>query len=91
MAIDLLDAFRDDDPELWSAPRLLAADIQEAVTALSPQQARFFVDAYYSLQRDRIQAQNQSRALTDRAEPTRLTIWFEARYRQLEGQLQRQW
>jgi hypothetical protein len=34
--MDLLDALRGEDEELWSAPRLLRADIQEAAATLSP-------------------------------------------------------
>jgi len=86
---DLIDLLRGDDDELWSAPRLLRADIQEAASQLSPQEARFLVESFYRVQRDRIQAHNQALALSQSAEPNRLTTWFEARYHQLEGQLQR--
>jgi hypothetical protein len=86
---DLIDLLRGEDEELWSAPRLLRADIQEAAQQLSQHEARFLVNAFYRVQHDRIQSHNQAVALRTRAEPTRLTTWFEARYHQLEGQLQR--
>ena len=87
--IDLLDALRGEDEDLWSAPRLLRADVQEAAASLSPQEARFLVDAFYAMQAYRIRSSNQAQALAAEAEPNRLTTWLGERYWQLECQIRR--
>jgi hypothetical protein len=87
--IDLLDALRGEDETLWSAPRLLRADVQEAAAAVSPAEARFMVDVYYALQAFRIRSSNQAQALKANDEPNRLTTWLKERYWQLEQQIWR--
>jgi hypothetical protein len=87
--MDFIDALRADDEELWKEEtRRLSTDLREAARTLSAQEARFLVDAYYSVQHYRIQANNQDTALTKSGEPNRLMPWLKERYHQLERQVQ---
>jgi hypothetical protein len=85
---DFFAPFQDDDNGLWEAPRLLKADRLEAARTLSQQEARYLCDTYYSLQHSRIQSQNQVLALTESAEPNRMTTYLQQRWHQLERQIQ---
>jgi Transposase IS116/IS110/IS902 family len=62
-------------PELESARRL-TRDIKQAAKTLSHVEARYLVDTYYQLQRDRIRADNQVRALTETEEPHTTLQWL---------------
>jgi hypothetical protein len=65
---DNLAAILDIDPAMMSGPATeevvdrISKDLREAARRLTWQEARFLVDAYYSMQRDRIRAGNQLRA-----------------------------
>jgi hypothetical protein len=66
---------------------LLAKDLREAVETLGPRAARFLVDAYYMIQKDRIRLGNRLEAM--KAEPNRLLEQFHERFLRLEKDLAR--
>lgn len=86
---DLIELLAEDDVELWSAPKLLRADILEAARTLSSQEARFFVDSFYSMQHFRIQSNNQVDALEKSGEPNRMVSWLGDRFLFLEKSIPR--
>lgn len=65
----------------------LAKDLREAAKTLSDDEARFLVDAYYAMQKDRIRADNQVRALSESAEPNAVLAWLGQQSATLEGQI----
>jgi hypothetical protein len=67
----------------------LAKDIREASTTLSAGEARFLVDAYYSMQEERIRAAAQVRALTTSGEPNSVLQWLFTQNETLEQQIKR--
>ncbi len=56
--------------------RRLSKDLKAAAALLTPTEARYFVDAYYAMQGDRIRAANQVRALTQSKEPHTCLTWL---------------
>ena len=56
--------------------RRLTKDRKQAAATLSVDEARYLVDAYYQLQRDRIRSDNQVRALTTSGEPHDTIAWL---------------
>lgn len=54
---------------------------------LSPDEARFLVDAYYTMQENRKRSDNQVRALGESAEPHLILIWLADNSRLLENQI----
>jgi hypothetical protein len=87
--MQFLDALREDEPEVWiEETRRMSRDLRDAAQTLTPHEARFLVDSYYSVQRSRIRAHNQESALTKSGEPNHLMPWLTQRYRQLERQVQ---
>ena len=58
------------------AIRTLSADLKAAARTLSRVEARYLVDAYYILQRDRIRARHQERTLAAGEEPHSLITWL---------------
>lgn len=69
--------------------RRLTRDLANAAATLSEAEARFLVDAYYSMQENRIRSENQVRALTESGEPNAVLAWFAEQDRVLEQQVQR--
>lgn len=67
----------------------LSRDIAAASTTLSADEARFLVDAYYTMQEDRIRASNQIRALSESGEPHRVLQWLFDQTETLEKQIKR--
>lgn len=67
----------------------LAKDLKEASRTLSQNEARFLVDAYYSMQDQRKRTDNQVRALTESGEPCEVIDWYAAQSFQLEKQVAR--
>lgn len=65
----------------------LSRDLREAATTLSDDEARFLVDAYYSMQEDRKRSDNQVRALSESGEPNRVLEWFATQSGTLEKQV----
>lgn len=54
----------------------LNRDLKKAAATLTATEARFLVDAYYIMQRDRIRADHQGRTLAEAGEPNALLGWF---------------
>jgi hypothetical protein len=67
----------------------LTKDLLAATATLSTDEARFLVDAYYILQRNRITAANQGRTLDEGEEPHTVIDWLGAQNQMLENQLKR--
>ena len=65
----------------------LTRDLKNATITLSDREARFLVDSYYSMQRDRIRAAHQNRTLVANAEPHDVLIWLQAQRDTLEKQI----
>ena len=60
----------------FAAVEKLRKDLREAARTLSAREARFLVDAYYMIQDQRIEAQNQVRALNESQEPHEILDWL---------------
>jgi Transposase IS116/IS110/IS902 family len=69
--------------------RRLTRDLKKAAATLSAAEARYLVDAYYILQRDRIRAANQVRALTETSEPHDVIMWLADNAEILESNVKR--
>lgn len=54
----------------------LNRDLKKAAATLTANEARFLVDAYYIMQRDRIRSGHQQRTLEEAGEPNQLLGWF---------------
>ena len=67
----------------------LSRDMKEAAATLSPNQARYLVDAYYQMQEYRKSARNQKRALVESEEPNAVISWLGDQNESLEGQIKR--
>ena len=79
---------RTDEENLVSIQRL-TRDLAKAATTLSADEARFLVDAYYAMQRDRIRSDNQVRALDEAEEPHSVLGWLAEQSSTLEKQIAR--
>jgi hypothetical protein len=73
-----------DDIELI---KRLNKDLREASKNLSPEEARFMVDAFYTIQENRKRAHNQTTALSKAGSPSHVLSWFEDQNQTLENQL----
>lgn len=67
----------------------LTRDLRNASITLGEREARFLVDAYYAMQRDRIRAAHQNRTLTDNTEPHDVLLWLQAQRDTIERQIAR--
>lgn len=68
-----------DQPEDYrglEAVNRLTKDLKKAAQTLSRDEARYLVDAYYSMQGDRIRSGNQVKALTKSEEPHATLAWL---------------
>ncbi len=65
----------------------LSRDQRAAAVTLGRDEARFLVDAYYMMQKDRIRSGNQVTALSAEAEPHETLIWLQEQSATLEAQL----
>lgn len=65
----------------------LRKDLRKAAENLSAAEARFLVDHYYIMQRDRIRGAHQERALGEAAEPHLVLGWLSENSMVLEGQI----
>lgn len=83
-------ATRNEDlrPDLDPVERL-TRDLRNAARTLSADEARFLVDSYYAMQRDRIRASHQNRTLTEGAEPHDTMLWLLKQRETLEHQVAR--
>lgn len=67
----------------------LSKDVRLAAKTMTHQQARFFVDDYYKLQRHRMTASNQFRAARQSEEPDSISQWMFENFLTLEGEIQK--
>lgn len=67
----------------------MTKDIAAGARTLGTHEARFLVDAYYTMQKQRIQAGNQLRALSESGEPNDVIRWLNAQNEMLEHQVKR--
>lgn len=67
----------------------LTRDLRDAARTLSDDEARFLVDAYYAMQRDRIRAGQQERQLSSGNEPHDVMSWLAGQRETLENQVRR--
>ncbi|WP_163557536.1 transposase [Halomonas sp. NO4] len=65
----------------------LKRDLRKASVTLSDEEARFLVDAYYTMQEDRKRADNQVRALGENGEPHLVLQWLADQNRMMENQI----
>jgi hypothetical protein len=65
----------------------LSRDLRKAAVTLGPVQARFLVDQYYVMQRDRIRANNQRREMEEEEEPHDVIKWLAKQHTILEDQI----
>lgn len=56
----------------------LSRDLRKAAATLTATEARYLVDAYYQMQRDRIRADHQKRTLAEAGEPNLVLDWLSA-------------
>lgn len=70
------DTEQPDDSRGLEAVTRLSRDLKKAAQTLSPDEARYLVDAYYQMQGDRIRSANQVRALTASEEPHQTLAWL---------------
>ena len=76
-------------PEDFEAIQRLTRDLANASTSLTPDEARFLVDAYYMMQEDRIRADHQVRTLAKSGEPHAVLGWLAVQSETLEKQIAR--
>ncbi len=67
----------------------LTKDMKNASITLSQDEARFLVDAYYTMQKNRTRSDNQVRALNETAEPHTVLQWLADQSRILENNIKR--
>jgi len=67
----------------------LSRDLKTAAITLSPNEARYLVDAYYAIQEYRKAASNQVRALNESGEPHEVLAWLFEQNRIMEAQIKR--
>lgn len=67
----------------------LTSDLKQASLTLSPKEARYIVDAYYTIQDYRKAADNQRRSLEESSEPHSVILWLLKQHSTLEAQLKR--
>lgn len=65
----------------------LTKDLRAAVATLNPDEVRFLVDSYYSMQENRIRAAGQVRSMEKSQEPHAVLAWLSGKSEQLEGQV----
>lgn len=75
-------------PDLEPIVRL-TRDLKNAAVTLSPAEARYLVDAYYSIQEYRKASGNQVTALSKSGEPCSVIAWLNEQMATLEGQIKR--
>lgn len=77
------------EEEFTGPVRRLTQDIKKAAVTLSLAEVRFLVDAYYTMQKDRIRSAHQERQLEKEDEPHSVLSWLATQSKTLEGQLER--
>lgn len=71
----------------FTAIQRLSADLKKAVVTMTPDQARFLVDAYYQMQANRIRADHQVRQMAKESEPHDVLDWLSDNSAVLESQV----
>lgn len=80
----------DDDvtiPSMIELVKRLSRDLKEAATKMTDEEARFLVDNYYIMQKNRIRTNNQVKALEKTAEPNSTLLWIAEESLVLEKQI----
>lgn len=67
----------------------LTKDLKEASYKLSNREARYLVDAYYTMQDNRIRADGQVRSMKDTGEPSAVIQWLAGQNEALENQIKK--
>lgn len=67
----------------------LTRDLKQAAQTLQPNEARYLVDSYYTIQEYRKATANQVRALGESAEPHSVIAWLQDQTESLENQIKR--
>jgi Transposase IS116/IS110/IS902 family len=67
----------------------LTKDLKSASRVLGEHEARFLVDCYYQMQRDRIRSAHQERTLAEGSEPNEVLSWLLGQRETLENQVRR--
>ena len=75
--------------ELTPPTRALIRDLARAARTLSPFEARYLVDLYYTLQRQRIRAGNQARAASESGEPHEAIAFYLQQFAALERSIRK--
>jgi hypothetical protein len=75
--------------EVMEPLKRLTRDLAKAAVTLSAHEARFLVDAYYMMQKNRIAAAHQIRTLSAGNEPHTVLDWLETQSEMLESQIRR--
>jgi len=65
----------------------LTKDVRKAAKLMTRDHARYLVDRYYQVQRDRIRAENQARIAAEGEEPNELLEWNAKQVRTLEANI----
>jgi hypothetical protein len=65
----------------------MGRDLREAAKLMTPDEARYLVDAFYIIQEDRKRSDNQVRSLNENEEPNQVLTWFADLSRFSEGQI----
>jgi hypothetical protein len=89
MTLDLEQANQPGITEVLNSVQRLTRDLRNASRTLSKLEARFMVDAYYQMQKDRIRAAHQTRTLAKSDEPHDVLAWFAEQREVLEDQVRR--
>lgn len=69
--------------------RKLTRDLVKAAATLTDREARYLVDAYYSMQENRIRSAHQARTAGQAGEPHEVLGWYEDQAAAFEGQVKR--
>lgn len=85
--IDAIEAREDSIGAIFGPVMRLSSDLKEAAVTLSDDEARFLVDTYYMMQKNRIRAAHQNRALDKQGEPHKVLSWVAAQNEILEDQI----
>jgi len=75
--------------EITDSVSRLTRDLRSSAVTLGADEARFLVDTYYAMQKQRIRDANQSRALSGDAEPHAVLDWLMEQHSVLENQVKR--
>ncbi len=78
-----------DSLELHESVQRMSRDTAKAAKDLTDQEARFIVDLYYLMQKNRMRTAHQARAASTSMEPNSTLGWISDQFSILEAQLQR--